>query len=76
MQFWVGNGSGKSTLMKLASGLFKASDGLVMYDGVDIRQLHTNDLSRSIGIVPSGCATFFGICKRKYHDGKKGYFPR
>ena len=45
------NGSGKSTLMKLASGLFKASDGLVMYDGVDIKQLHTDDLSRSIGIV-------------------------
>ena len=57
------NGSGKSTLMKLASGLFKASDGLVMFDGVDIRQLHTDDLSRSIGIVLQDVQLFSGTIR-------------
>jgi ATP-binding cassette subfamily C protein LapB len=49
--------------MKLASGLFKASDGLVMFDGVDIRQLHTDDLSRSIGIVLQDVQLFSGTIR-------------
>ena len=65
------NGSGKSTLMKLASGLFKSSDGLVMYDGVDIRQLHTEDLSRSIGIVLQDVQLFSGSVRENITMGRK-----
>ena len=65
------NGSGKSTLMKLASGLFKASDGLVMYDGVDIRQLHTDDLSRSVGIVLQDVQLFSGSVRENITMGRK-----
>jgi ATP-binding cassette subfamily C protein LapB len=65
------NGSGKSTLMKLASGLFKASDGLVMYDGVDIRQLHTDDLSRSVGIVLQDVQLFSGSVRDNITMGRK-----
>lgn len=57
--------------MKLASGLFKASDGLVMYDGVDIRQLHTNDLSRSIGIVLQDVQLFSGSVRENITMGRK-----
>ena len=64
------NGSGKSTLMKLASGLFKASDGLVMYDGVDIRQLHTQDLSNSIGIVLQDVQLFSGSVRQNITMGR------
>ena len=64
------NGSGKSTLMKLASGLFKASDGLVMYDGVDIRQLHTQDLSNSIGIVLQDVQLFSGSVRENITMGR------
>ena len=64
------NGSGKSTLMKLASGLFKASDGLVMYDGTDIRQLHTDDLSRSIGIVLQDVQLFSGSIRENITMGR------
>ena len=66
-----GNGSGKSTLMKLASGLFKASDGLVMYDGVDIKQLHTDDLSRSIGIVLQDVQLFSGSIRENITMGRQ-----
>ena len=65
------NGSGKSTLMKLASGLFKASDGLVLYDGVDIRQLHTKDLSRSIGIVLQDVQLFSGTIRDNITMGRE-----
>ena len=65
------NGSGKSTLMKLASGLFKASDGLVMYDGVDIKQLHTGDLSRSIGIVLQDVQLFSGSIRENITMGRQ-----
>ena len=65
------NGSGKSTLMKLASGLFKASDGLVMYDGVDIKQLHTDDLSSSIGIVLQDVQLFSGSIRENITMGRQ-----
>ena len=65
------NGSGKSTLMKLASGLFKASDGLVMYDGVDINQLHTGDLSRSVGIVLQDVQLFSGTVRENITMGRE-----
>ena len=64
-------GSGKSTLMKLASGLFKATDGLVLYDGVDIRQLHTKDLSRSIGIVLQDVQLFSGTIRDNITMGRE-----
>ncbi len=65
------NGSGKSTLMKLASGLFKASDGLVMYDGVDINQLHTGDLSRAVGIVLQDVQLFSGTVRENITMGRE-----
>ena len=65
------NGSGKSTLMKLASGLFKASDGLVMYDGVDIKQLHTDDLSGSVGIVLQDVQLFSGTVRENITMGRE-----
>jgi ATP-binding cassette subfamily C protein LapB len=65
------NGSGKSTLMKLASGLFKASDGLVMYDGVDIKQLHTKDLSSSVGIVLQDVQLFSGTVRENITMGRE-----
>jgi ATP-binding cassette subfamily C protein LapB len=66
------NGSGKSTLMKLASGLFKCTDGLVLYDGVDINQLHTNDLSKSIGIVLQDVQLFSGSVRENITMGRAG----
>ena len=65
------NGSGKSTLMKLASGLFKSTDGLVLYDGVDINQIHTEDLSKSIGIVLQDVQLFSGSVRENITMGRK-----
>ena len=42
-------GSGKSTVTRLVLGLYPPSDGLVMIDGSDIRQLDPAALRRKIG---------------------------
>jgi ATP-binding cassette subfamily C protein LapB len=44
-------GSGKSTVARLILGLYAPSDGAVLVDGADVRQLHPDDLRRSIGAV-------------------------
>ena len=66
------NGSGKTTLVKLASGLFNATDGLVLYDGVDAKQIHNDDLSKSIGIVLQDVQLFSGSIIENITMGREG----
>lgn len=66
------NGSGKTTVIKLASGLFQATDGLVMYDGIDTQQINNEDLSRSIGIVLQDVQLFSGSVYENITMGREG----
>lgn len=45
-------GSGKTSLVQLIPRLIDPSDGAVLFDGVDLRRLHPEDLRRQIGFVP------------------------
>lgn len=56
-------GSGKTTIERLILGLFEPSDGAVLVDGVDIRQLDPTDLRQSIGCVLQDPHLFFGSVK-------------
>lgn len=53
-------GSGKSTLERLLLGLYEPTEGAVLVDGIDTRQLDPADLRRSIGVVPQDVYLFFG----------------
>lgn len=53
-------GSGKTTLAKLVLGLYEPSEGAVLVDGVDVRQIDPSDLRRSIGHVPQDPMLFYG----------------
>ncbi|MEU5273389.1 ABC transporter ATP-binding protein [Streptomyces hygroscopicus] len=53
-------GSGKSTLLGLVPRLFDATDGSVHIDGVDVRDLDPEVMSRTIGLVPQKPYLFSG----------------
>jgi ATP-binding cassette subfamily B protein len=44
-------GSGKSVLMSLIPRFYDATEGRVLVDGIDVRELHLDDLRRNIGLV-------------------------
>lgn len=44
-------GSGKSTIARLLLGLYQPTEGAVLVDGIDIRQIDPSDLRRNIGAV-------------------------
>lgn len=56
-------GSGKSTIERLLSGLYDPTEGTILVDGNDIRQLDPADLRRNIGVVPQDIFLFFGSVK-------------
>lgn len=53
-------GSGKSTLQKLTMGLYQPTDGAIMIDGIDLRQLDPTELRTRIGYVPQDVTLFYG----------------
>jgi len=56
-------GSGKTTIERLVMGLFEPTEGAVLVDGTDIRQLDPTDLRQSVGCVLQDPHLFFGSVK-------------
>ena len=67
-----GNGSGKTTLIKLMLGLYAASDGRVLIDGVDIAQISREDRARWYGYMPQDCRLFAGALRENIARGTAG----
>ena len=53
-------GAGKTTLISLVPRLFDATDGQVLVDGVDVRELDPDMLAGRIGLVPQRPYLFSG----------------
>ncbi|PHS24814.1 MAG: type I secretion system permease/ATPase [Methylophaga sp.] len=53
-------GSGKSSIEKLILGLYEPSEGAILLDGTDIRQVDPVDLRRHVGYAPQDVVLFFG----------------
>ncbi|MFV0662067.1 type I secretion system permease/ATPase [Denitromonas sp.] len=53
-------GSGKTTLHKLILGLYRPTEGAVLIDGIDLRQLDPAELRRHVGYVPQDVTLFYG----------------
>ncbi|GAA4930040.1 ABC transporter ATP-binding protein [Actinoplanes utahensis] len=53
-------GSGKTTLLNLVPRLFDATEGRVLVDGVDVREIDLDLLSKVIGLVPQKPYLFTG----------------
>ena len=66
-------GSGKSTLSRLISGLIEPSEGAVMIDGVDLRQIDKSDVRRNIGVMLQDTWLFSGTVKENLQMGYYEY---
>lgn len=63
-------GAGKTTLLNLVPRLFDVTDGRVLLDGVDVRDLATADLGSQLGLVPQKAFLFSGTVADNLRYGK------
>ncbi len=56
-------GSGKTTLERLILGLYQPTEGAVLIDGIDLRQLDPAELRRQIGYVQQDVVLFYGTLR-------------
>jgi ATP-binding cassette subfamily B protein len=65
-------GSGKSTMIKLLGRLIEPTDGRVLLDGRDIREIPIRALRRTIGVVPQEPTLFSDTLARNIAFGAPG----
>ena len=56
-------GSGKTTLHKLILGLYQPTEGAILIDGIDSRQIDPAELRRSVGYVQQDTQLFYGTMR-------------
>ncbi|HET7901713.1 MAG TPA: ABC transporter ATP-binding protein [Candidatus Nanopelagicales bacterium] len=64
-------GSGKTTLLSLVPRLFDATEGAVLVDRVDVRELAPEALHARIGLVPQKAYLFSGTIASNLRYGKE-----
>ena len=53
-------GSGKSTIQRLILGLYTPTEGAILIDGIDLRQIDPAELRRAAGFVSQDVHLFYG----------------
>lgn len=56
-------GSGKSTIQRLVLGLHQPTEGAILIDGIDVRQIDPAELRRATGFVSQDVSLFYGTLK-------------
>lgn len=62
-------GSGKSTMSRLISGLIEPTEGAVLIDGIDLRQIDKSDVRRNVGVMLQDTWLFSGTVKENLQMG-------
>jgi len=65
-------GSGKSTLVNLIPRFYDVTEGQVLVDGVDVRNMTQHELHDKLGYVPQKGVLFSGTIDSNLRYGKKG----
>ncbi|MCL2529662.1 MAG: ABC transporter ATP-binding protein/permease [Coriobacteriia bacterium] len=68
-------GSGKSTILSLIPRFYDASEGAVLFDGVDVRDLAIDDLRGRIGYVPQKSLLLSGSVAKNISYGNPSLLP-
>jgi ATP-binding cassette subfamily B protein len=63
-------GAGKSTVAKLVTRFYDATEGRVLLDGVDVRDLSTSDLRRAVVMVTQEAYLFSGSVRENIALGR------
>lgn len=66
-----GTGSGKSTLISLIPRFYDVTEGELLIDGTDVRNITQEDLRRQIGYVPQKGLLFSGTIASNLRYGKE-----
>ena len=63
------NGAGKSSILRVIQGLYPPQTGVVLIDGLDIRQLPAKMLRRAIAVAPQRMDVFYGTIAQNLRLG-------
>jgi ATP-binding cassette subfamily B protein len=66
------SGAGKSTLINMAIGFRQPSDGRVLLDGIDLRELDLRTYRKQIGVVPQTTILFASSLRENVTYGLEG----
>ena len=66
------NGVGKSTLSRLIAGIYEPTEGAILIDGVDVRQIDP-DTRKNIGIMLQESWLFSGTIRENIQMGFNEY---
>lgn len=66
-----GTGSGKSTLVKLIPRFYDISEGSILVNGVDIREMTQRELRSKMGFIPQKAVLFTGTIAENIRYGKE-----
>jgi ATP-binding cassette subfamily C protein LapB len=66
-------GSGKSTLSRLVAGILEPTDGAILIDGIDVRQIDPADLRKNVGIMLQDSWLFSGTIRENIQMGFNEY---
>ncbi len=69
------SGSGKTTLVNLLARFYDVDEGRVLIDGVDVRDLHLEDLRKTVGIVLQEPFLFRGTIYTNISYGRRDVTP-
>lgn len=64
-------GSGKSTLINLIPRFYDVTEGQILFDGVDVRDISQEQLHDQIGYIPQKGILFSGTISSNIRTGKK-----
>lgn len=70
-----GTGSGKTTLINLIPRFYDVSQGAVLIDGVDVREMSQKSLRSKIGLVPQTAVLFSGSITENIRVGQEDASP-
>ena len=66
-------GSGKSTFSRLVAGIYEPTEGAILIDGVDVRQIDQADTRKNIGVMLQDSWLFSGTIRENIQMGFNEY---